>query len=405
VRTLGERLRQIDQRRADRAIALGLSLLVAVFVIGYEDLLTSSAGGPPVGGEGLEGSPALNLLVALIATLSLLARRDHPLLTASLASGSVLALQLFLTTPLAFPPATIALIVVAYSAGAHADGWRSVAGLAITSGTFLAVSILETPEDILFPFFVFGVSPWVVGRVLRGQTRLARELAEKETRVRHLRELEEAGAAGRERTRVARELHDVLAHNLSVAVIQAAGARRTVARDPDAAVEAARLIARTGREALVELRQVFGPLRRGEGEALGGAGGLDDVEELIERARTAGLPARLRIEGQPVPLGSGAEAAAYRLIQEALTNAIKHAPGATTEVLLRYRPDAVSISITNEDDAERWRPTSVEGSGQGLIGMRERIELYGGEVEAGPREDGGFSVRATMPSELVGVVG
>ena len=135
------------------------------------------------------------------------------------------------------------------------------------------IGIVDTPKDILFPFFVFGVAPWAIGRVIRTQTALARELAEQEARVRHLRELEESSAVASERARIARDLHDVLAHSLSVMVVQASGARRALATDPAAAIDAAKLIERSGRDALVELRRLFGTVRRGEVEALDGSPG------------------------------------------------------------------------------------------------------------------------------------
>jgi signal transduction histidine kinase len=178
-------------------------------------------------------------------------------------------------------------------------------------------------------------------------------------------------------------------------VIQASGARRALARDPQVAVEAAGLIALTAREALVELRQIFGPLHHGEGELLEGTVGLDQVPRLVERAREAGLEATFDLEGQPVRLAPGAEVAAYRLIQEALTNALKHAGGAAAHVRVRFRPDGVAIAVADEGGAQAGSP--LQGAGHGLIGMRERIELYDGEFAAGPRATGGYEVRARLP--------
>ena len=206
-----------------------------------------------------------------------------------------------------------------------------MAGLLTIAVGIVAVAVAYNPDDIVFPFFIFGVLPWVVGRTVRTQTELARELAEKEARVAHLRELDEASAVASERSRVARELHDVLAHNLSVMVIQASAARRALATDPQAAIDAAALIERTGREALVELRHVFG---RGASRRGRGPRGLARPRP----GRGAGRPrARRRAAGGAADRGRagrasapGAEMAAYRLIQEALTNALKHAGAAST---------------------------------------------------------------------------
>jgi signal transduction histidine kinase len=386
---LAERLRQVDDRVWDRALVAVLCVLVVLSVFGIEDL---------------EGPPALNLLVALGMTLPLLARRSHPIAGAAVAAAGALILVIFLTSPPELGPPVFVLIAYAYSSGAHADGAAAKAGFALIAGAILVVCLIDTPEDILFPFFVFGVAPWAIGRVIRTQTALARELAEQEARVRALREQEEASAVASERARIARDIHDVLAHSLSVMVVQASGARRALAKDPEAAIDAATLIERSGRDALVELRRLFGTVRRGEVEGLDGSPGLDQVEALVARARLAGLPATLRIEGEPVELGAGADMAAYRLVQEALTNALKHAGSSTTEVVVRYRPDGVSIEVVDEGDGHAPANGHAVGGGHGLVGMRERMSLYGGKVEAGPREGGGFAVRAHLPLQREAVL-
>jgi signal transduction histidine kinase len=183
-------------------------------------------------------------------------------------------------------------------------------------------------------------------------------------------------------------------------VIQAAGARRLLAADPDAAVEAASLIETTGREALVELRHVFGAVRRGEGESLEGTPGLDQIQGLVRRARRAGLEIELDLDADDaVPLPAGAEMAAYRLVQEALTNTLKHAgPGSRARVSVRARPDGLRLEIEDEGTGDPARAAAVEGGGHGLVGMRERFALYGGEVAAGPRPGSGFAVRGRLPA-------
>ncbi len=380
------RLGQVDPRTWDLVLGVGFAAWIGL------TLVTS---------ELREGPLALNLVVGGAIGLSLLWRRQYPLATVVVVMSLALIMQLWLTPPPDVAATVFAVIVASYSVGRHTEGYTAAAGLGVVALGLGIVAPLYNPDDILFPFLIFGVLPWVIGRTLRTQTELTRELAEKEARVAHVRELEEAGAVASERSRVARELHDVLAHNLSVMVIQASAARRALATDPQAAIYAAGLIERTGREALIELRHVFGAVHHGEGEALEGSSGLDQVEGLVARARDAGLPVTLTVEGEPIRLGPGAEMAAYRLIQEALTNALKHAGAASTLVSVRYRPDGVALEVV--DDGGPRASSAIAGSGHGLVGMRERIGLYGGQVEAGARDGGGFAVRARLPVQHAAV--
>ena len=191
----------------------------------------------------------------------------------------------------------------------------------------------------------------------------------------------------------------MLAHNLSVMVVQAAAARRIVERNPEQAVQVAALIERTGREALAEIRHLFGAVRRGEGEDLSGPATITRLDELARRARAAGLKVELRILGEAVQLPPGIDLTAYRIVQEALTNALKHAGSARASVTVAYEPGEVVLTI--EDDGEGPREEddlSEAGGGHGLVGMRERAALYGGLVQAGRRRGGGFAVRARLPT-------
>ena len=272
---------------------------------------------------------------------------------------------------------------------------------ALLFGVFVVVTlaVIFDPNDIFFPVTFFWIVPWVVGRTIRNQTMLARELAEKAERAAHARDEEERRAIAIERSRIARELHDVLAHNLSVMVVQASAARRIVDRQPDKAVEVAALIQRTGREALAEIRHLFGAVRRGDGEDLSGPPSIARVDGLARRARAAGLGVELRVVGDPVALPAGIDLTAYRIVQEALTNALKHAGSARASVTVSYEPNEVVLSI--EDDGEGSREgfeLGDSGGGHGLVGMRERAALYGGLVQAGRRRGGGFAVHARLPT-------
>ena len=290
-------------------------------------------------------------------------------------------------------------MLLSYSAGSYATGRRSHAALALVVLTILVTCIVETPEDIAFPVVIFGIAPYVGGRILRNHTLLTRELAEKAELAAHLGDAAERDAVNAERVRVARELHDVLAHELSVMVIQAQGARRMIARDPEAAAEAADLIGRTGRDALTELRRLFGSVRHGEGEDLSGPPGLGRLDELVGRARAAGLPVELRTEGEPAALAPGMDIAAYRIVQEALTNTYKHAGRAQAIVTVTHWPELVMLEVVDDGQGAPEVDASVFSGGHGLVGMRERVEVYGGEVEAGPRQGGGFRVVARLPVE------
>jgi signal transduction histidine kinase len=190
----------------------------------------------------------------------------------------------------------------------------------------------------------------------------------------------------------------VLAHNLSVMVVQAGAARRIVERDPDTAADAAELIRTTGREALSELRGLLGTVHREEGEPLEGVPSLKGVARLVRRAREAGLTVKLNIEGDAVDLPTGIDLTAYRVLQEALTNTLKHAGDARAEVTVRYEPWEVVVEV--EDDGVGPGATgglSETGGGHGLVGMRERVSVYGGVLQAGRRRGGGFAVRARLP--------
>jgi signal transduction histidine kinase len=382
VRRRLKRLSDRDWRTLDRLFALALTGL------GVFNVAVSNS---------LQGPVAVNLLVIAVMGLSLLWRRSHTLLaTAGVAAFGVLLTAVLTPTP-DIAVAVVVVIVAAYSSGAHLPLRPALVGLGLVIAAIVVVSVLVNPGDIFFPTTFFGLAPWVAGRIMRNQTQLARELTEKAELEQIAREEEERSAVAMERTRVARELHDVLAHNLSVMVIQASGARRVVERDPQAATDAAGVIASTGRDALSELRLVFGAVRRKDGDALGSAPGLEHLDRLASRAHRAGLLVDLQIEGTPTKLSPGADMAAYRVVQEALTNTLKHARGAHATVNVRYEPGDVVIEVLDDGPGPLGNGTPADSSGYGLMGMRERVALYGGKLDVGRRRGGGFAVRARLP--------
>jgi signal transduction histidine kinase len=330
--------------------------------------------------------------------ISLLWRRTRPLEMYVALLVLALAGELFFVGPPGSLSQVLILLTASYSVGAHAAGRRGFVGLAIGVVGATALSIVFDPSDIFFPVLFFVITPWMFGRVLRNTLLTARELAERAELAEHAREDEELRAVMTERNRVARELHDVLAHNLSVVVVQAGAARRIVERDPGRAAEVAALIELTGREALAELRHLFGTVRREDGAPRSEQPGLGDLERLVTRVHQAGLEVDLQIEGEPVPLPAGVDLTAYRVVQEALTNALKHAGADSAMVSVSYEPNEVAITV--EDDGEGLSPERLSnlGGGHGLAGMEERVALYGGLLQAGRRRGGGFAVRTRLPT-------
>jgi signal transduction histidine kinase len=246
------------------------------------------------------------------------------------------------------------------------------------------------------------VLPFAVGWVLERRRALVGKLRAQAAELRSEQELRARRAALEERNRMARELHDVIAHCMSVMVVQTQAARRIAATDMVAARGALRAVERSGREALVELRRLVGALRR-EGEDLADSGppGLGQLETLVQRTRSAGLPVQVRIAGMPGALAPGVDLVAYRVVQEALTNAIKHAGPATASVTIVVGPDALELRIADTGrgsaGGRAGEPASRNGSGHGLVGMAERVQLYGGTLRTGPGAGGGFEVSARIP--------
>ncbi|WP_221358281.1 sensor histidine kinase [Streptomyces beigongshangae] len=257
----------------------------------------------------------------------------------------------------------------------HTDGWPSVVGQAV----------------------VYPAVLWRFGVVARRSAELSRQLR-REQAERARREVAE------ERGRIARELHDVVAHHMSVISVQTGLARFVFDTDRHTARTALDTIDATGREALDELRRMLLVLRADDDTASAGPmPSLERLGEMAERVRAGGVPVSLTVEGTPRPLAPGVELCAYRVVQEALTNVLKHAPGASAEVRLGYAPHQVTVLVT--DDGEGVVSDRVRtGGGHGLLGMRERAKLYGGRISIGPREQGGFAVRLTLPTSATATV-
>jgi signal transduction histidine kinase len=240
-------------------------------------------------------------------------------------------------------------------------------------------------EGIVFYALLWG-APWVAGRAVR-RRRLSERHAEQE-------KARAQAAILEERARIARELHDVVAHAISVIVLQARGGRRVLQAEPADAQEAFATIERTGHQALEEMRRLLGMLRATDEQlALAPQPSLKELDRLVEQVQAAGLPVQIVIEGEPRELPPGVDLSAYRIVQEALTNALKHAGPARARVLLRYDADELELEIADDGAGSG----DGAGTGQGLIGMRERVSVYGGELQAGQRPEGGYALRARLP--------
>jgi signal transduction histidine kinase len=272
-----------------------------------------------------------------------------------------------------------------------------IAGVAAV-GLLTATSVLEgvsgdIASGIAWVTIVPVGIPALAGRVLRSRNVLNRRLDEQAREIESNRAAREAAAVLGERTRIARELHDVVAHDVSVMLVQAAAAKRTVPADPERARAAIAAVEDTGREALGELRRLLGVLRRGDEElALAPQPSLERIGALVARMRAAGLPIELEVAGDPVHLPPGVDAAAFRIVQEALVNVARHAAATRAVVRVDYEPQAVELVVS--DDGGGDGPIR---DGRGLVNLRERVALYGGELRAGRRRPRGFELRARLP--------
>ncbi len=273
---------------------------------------------------------------------------------------------------------------------------QAVAGLVLTLAV-AALVVYRDPianlEGYIATAIIFGVL-WTIAFALGRKFQEADEAKERAARAEREREQRAQAAVTEERARIARELHDVVGHSVSVMTVQASAVRRLLRPEQERERQALLIVEQTGREALAEMRRMVGVLRRPEeAPALAPQPSLEHVDKLVEQAREAGLPVELRVEGDPLPLPAGVDLTAYRLVQEGLTNALKHARAEQAQVLVRY--DDGTIEVTVSDDGVG--AGSGDGGGHGLVGMRERVAVYGGELEAGPRPEGGYRLRARLP--------
>jgi|SRR5450755_537460 signal transduction histidine kinase len=295
--------------------------------------------------------------------------------------------------------ADAAVVLLFYGSGAFLPAWRSRLALGVSAVIASIGLVADQGQSIASLPFSIGnavLLPWALGRVAREHGARERRYREMAERLDAGRELHARTAAWGERARIARELHDVIAHSVSVMVIQTGGARLVMASDPERAEASLRSVERAGREALAEMRRLLGVLNSElDTRALAPQPGLADIDDLMSRARAAGLATDLRVVGQPGMLSPALDLCAYRIVQEALTNALEHAGQSRARFCIRWGHDALELEIS--DDGRGPAAVNGHGGGHGIAGMRERAALHGGSVDAGAGRDGGFTVRAHLP--------
>jgi signal transduction histidine kinase len=331
------------------------------------------------------------LVVALLSVVlcaCLAARRRRPL-AAGLVGNGALALGFWFGLDTQIFGTTIAWFCVVYGMTVWTttrEFWIGFAAVAVLDFVPLDGHERNTGGSVLFGIVTLAVM-LLVRRVLGDRERRL-QLAERE------RDVAAREAVVAERARIARELHDAIAHNVSMMVVQAGAERRVLEPEQESTREVLESVEKIGRGALTEMRRLVGMLRADEDDPLAPQPGLADLSRLVEQVREAGLPVELEVEGERRELPVGLELSAYRIVQEALTNALKHAGDARATVRVRYLDDSLELEVVDDGPGA---PAPAAGGGHGLVGMRERVALYGGRFEAARRPSGGFTVRALLP--------
>jgi signal transduction histidine kinase len=370
----------------DVALA-GAFLVVAALEIGFSS-------------EPSEVSRPLLGAMALVTTAALVWRRRAPFASALVVFGTLTLVAVFWQTS-GLWMALVAVVAV-YSVAAHTERLPALiaAGLWCVGGALPIAQednrdIWDFVGNYLFFALLLTAAPWIAGRVVRRRQARAAQLQERVVAVERESDERARAAVGEERLRIARELHDVVGHALGVIVVQAGAERATLSRAPDSTHDTLLTIERTGRAALGEMRRLL-DLMRGAGDdiALAPQPTLEQLPRLIDELRAAGLPVEVRIEGRPRPLAPGVDLAVYRIVQEALTNTLKHSGRARARVTIRYAAAGLELEIT-DDGAASAGP--ADGDGHGLIGMRERVALHHGSLATGALPGGGFAVTARLP--------
>jgi signal transduction histidine kinase len=402
-RALAWRRRWLNQTTLD----LGLALFVGTF--GVLSFLVPRVWGfsRPGGQPGFAPLDVIGFALALLMTVPIASRRQAPVPVLIIVGGATVAASL-----LGFDSSLggFTVLFALYTVAAHTDRQTSAQALGVTA-VGLAISLIGSAANgrvegvgidaYIANLLLYSIA-WLVGDNMRERRAYTRELEVRNARLERDREVEAARAVADERGRIARELHDVVTHGVTVMTVQASAARRVLRAAPDDAEAALATIESTGRDALVEMRRLLGVLRSDDdGVDRAPQPGLEMLPELIAQTEAAGLPVTTDVDLPPQAMSAGVDLTVYRVVQEALTNALRHAgPAARATVRIRSTPETLSIEVT--DDGRGAAAAVAPGSGtdhpgHGLIGMRERVALVGGELEIGPRPEGGYRVAARIP--------
>jgi signal transduction histidine kinase len=348
----------------------------------------------------IDGPKAVMVPAMGAMTLALAWRRRAPLVPPLVLASAFAAAMVAFAVSDDWPgqPNSLAIlavwVVTAYSVAAYGGLPVAVLGLVVVGGVSAVRAALDPGMEWEPVSSLFVLIPWGAGLALRRHRRQAAELRELARQLEQEREERARAAVVEERTRIARELHDVVAHSVSVIAVQADAAEAALSRDPGRSREPLRVIKETAREALVEMRRLLGILRQADSElGLAPQPGMSQLGSLVEQTRRAGLPVELAIEGDERPLPAGVDLSAYRIVQEGLTNVRKHAGAARAWVQVRYGDRELDLAVL--DDGEP--AAKANGPGHGLVGIQERVALLGGELRAGRRAEGGYELRARLP--------
>ena len=362
--------------------------------------------GHPTGTDAADyRNPSLvGLALLLLGSVPLAWRRVHPMAVMALVFTGVVAYESF-----GFPTNNLPVgaFVALYTVAAHCDRKRSTIALAASAlGVVIVLATARWKVDVgtvVSNTVTFGAA-WLIGENLKTRRAYVASLRDRAEQAEATRIEEARRAVAEERTRIARELHDVVAHSMSVMIVQAGAARRVLLQRPDQATEALLSVETTGREAMTEMRRLLGVLREESdtSAALTPQPSVRNLAALVEPCTEVGLAVSIEIEGEPRDLPAGVDLSAYRIVQEALTNARKHAGPASATVVVRYRDDWIDVEVSDDGRGASSAPDGAHAdNGHGLVGMRERVELFGGDLTVGPRPGGGFAVRARLPIEAV----
>jgi signal transduction histidine kinase len=374
-------------------LLLDAGLATGLLVLGLAEIWV------PLSSRDGAGDPRWSTVAVVLATVPLLLRRSRPLAVVAVVSGAMVVVVALAPVYVLFYGTFLPLVVVTFSVARHARGSAPVVGAALVAAGIavftLCVPAQRTPDDIGFNAGCLLLA-WLAGRGLA--------VHEHRAAVERRRAVETEVAAATlamsavldERARIARELHDVVAHAVSLIVVQAGAAEPVVEENPDFVQQALRTIRSTGVGALAEMRRVVTVLREDDaGGPLAPQPGTDGLPELVQQALDAGLRATMTVGGTPVGLPAGLDLAVYRIAQEALSNTRRHAGASAVAVRLRYGADHLELEVRDDGVAASTGPPAP--GGHGLVGMRERAALYGGTLTAGPDPDGGWTVRVRLP--------